>query len=480
MLDRKAYDLELEKERMKQMDIVLEILSEHMSKMNNIRKMKISGTEEEELIERIKENPLPMEGRDSKKVAEEMIRDVYSGTMQLQHPRFFSFVCSAISPYAIMGSILSDIYNPHGGAYMLAPAAAAIEEKLVDWMGEKAGFPAATRSGIFTSGGSISNMTALIAARDDKLPHEELLSGVAYLSEQTHSSLEKGLKMIGFGADQIVKIPVDDDYRMIPDLLRERIKMDNEAGKKPFLVIGTIATTNTGSIDPLTELADICAEFNLWFHVDGAYGGSVLISDIYRNLCKGVERADSLSWDWHKWMLQPYSCSSVLVRDKQKLLNSFVEHPEYLADVSSLDHNDGWDMGPEMSRPHRCLKLWYTIQSMGISLMQDIVDYSFYNAKIAEKKLLSMEGWEIISKASCGTLNFRYAPADIASEKYDELNALISKKCNEEGFAFIVTTVLREKKVLRMCIINGNTTTDDVLETLEYLDRIAKKAWLNV
>ncbi len=255
--------------------------------------------------------------------------------------------------------------------------------------------------------------------------------------------------------------------------MEEAICRDLDAGKKPFAVIGNIGTTNTGSIDPLEKMGAIAKKYNLWFHVDGAFGGSILISPIYRNLAKGVELSDSLSWDTHKWLMQTYSCSTLIVQDKSNLLNSFTEHPEYLADVNSSEHNDSWDLGPEMSRPHRAIKLWYTLQATGTNLLAELIKYSFFNANLVKYELNKLPNWKIISNPSCGTINFRYEPDGLSDEQLNTLTDCISKEIIKSGFAYIVTTTLRERKTLRMCIINANTTKDDIQRTVALLNEIA-------
>ena len=357
----------------------------------------------------------------------------------------------------------------------MAPCAGLIEEKLVKWMGSCAGYTDPDVGGVFLSGASMSNMSAMVAARDSRLAPEDFGLGVAYLSDQAHSSNEKGLRIIGFRNDQIVKIPTDENFKIRTDLLEEAISRDIKAGKKPFAVIGSLGTTNTGSIDPFEELGRIAQKYNLWFHIDGAFGASILLSPIYRGLAKGIELSDSFSWDTHKWLMQVYSCSTLVVKDKKNLLASFTEHPEYLADVSSSEHNDSWDLGPEMSRPARAIKLWYTLQATGTDLLAELIEYSFYNANLAKKELTRRPNWRIISNPSCGTINFRYEPEGLTNEELDELTARISKELIGSGFAYIVTTTLRGMKTLRMCIINANTTEEDVIQTIALLDEIAVK-----
>lgn len=473
MFDWLDYDKGVQKSFEEQEKQISEFLKRYILKNASIRDMPLFDKPDQKTLDRIAAMEIPSKGRDPLAVGKELVNDVFEHSMLIQHPRFFSFVASAVSPYSLAGSVLTDIYNLHAGGWELAPCAGLIEEKLVKWMGSCAGYVGDNVGGVFLSGGSMANMSAMVAARDSRLTHEEFPKGVVYISDQTHSSNEKGLRIIGFRQDQIVKLPTDDEFKMRADLLEEAICRDLESGKKPFAVIGTIGTTNTGSIDPLEKIGEIAKKYNLWFHIDGAFGGSILLSPIYRNLAKGVEMSDSLSWDTHKWLMQTYSCSTLIVKDKSNLLNSFTEHPEYLEDVNSSEHNDSWDLGPEMSRPHRAIKLWYTLQATGTDLLADLIEYSFFNANLVKKELEKLPNWKIISNPSCGTINFRYEPKGLSVKQIDNLTEHVSKAIIRSGFAYIVTTTLRGRKTLRMCTINANTTEDDIRKTLALLNEIA-------
>jgi len=343
MLDRFEFDKKTKQAFEDQLSQLQNLLADYMKVNDHIRELDVAPLANPEFLKELEETPIPAQGRNPLEVADQLVSHVFQDSMAIQHPRFFSFVASSVSPYSLAGSILSDIYNINAGAWAISPGAALIEEKMVAWMNSLIGYPKETSGGIFMSGGSISTFSALITARTLKLKHEDLLRGTCYFSNQTHSSVEKAFRMLGFEGDQLVKIPTDENFRVRVDILRESIERDIAAGKKPFVLIGNLGTTNTGTIDPLDQLADIAEEFDLWFHVDGAFGGSSLVSPIYRNLARGIERSDSVTWDTHKWLMQTYSCSTLLVRDKNSLLATFTEHPEYLTDIISSDHNDGWD-----------------------------------------------------------------------------------------------------------------------------------------
>ena len=475
MFDRIKFDKKNEEEQNRQLVSLQKRLFEAVESHNKLREKPIFISPTEEEIKEFEKIGIPKEGRDALELEEELMKYVFTKQALLQHPRCFSFVCSAVSPYSLAGSILTDIYNPNAGSYSLCPCAGLIEEKLCSWMGSCAGYPEDTVGGIFLSGGSISTLSAIIAARINKLDEYDIPKGTAYLSDQAHSSVRKALKLLGFRKDQIVILPSDKEFKLDVKLLEEAIIKDKSEGKIPFLVVGTLGTTNTGTIDPLSEIGDIAQKYNMWFHVDGAYGASSLISPIYRNFSKGIEKSDSLTWDTHKWLMQTYSCSTLLVKNKQTLVDAFVEHPEYLEDVSSSDHIDGWDKGPEMSRPHRAIKLWFTIQATGTNILEEMIDYSFYNAKMVLHELESRENWEIISRPSCGTINFRYAPKGLTPAQLNELNLNITKELNDGGYAYIVTTTLNEMKTIRMCMINANSTVEDIMNTVDLLDQIAKR-----
>lgn len=474
MLDRKAFEEEMREARQQELWGAEYCLNRYTEEIESLREIAPYAKISEEAIRYLEEIPISTEGKPFRQVLEELQDYVFSAAVGLSHPRCFAFVTSAVSPYSVAGAIMSDMYNLHAGGYQLSPGANIIEEKLIRWMGSLAGYPGSC-GGLFTSGGSMSNLTGMIAARANVLTEEEYQIAVAYTSDQAHSSVRKGMKLMGLRQDQIRIIPSDEDFRMDPVLLEKAIREDLKAGRKPFLIVASMGTTNTGSIDPLPELGRIREKYGMWLHVDGAFGGSILLSEIYRNLAKGLELSDSFSWDLHKWALQCYSCSACIARDKKQLVRTYAEHPEYLGDIIDSEHIDGWDLGIEMSRPTRAIRFWFTVQAMGTDKLADVIDYAFYNSHVAERQLKSFGDWEICAKPMCGTLNFRYAPKDVDSAKYDALNSEISRQIIESDFAYVVTTVLKGKRVLRMCMINGNTTTDDVTDTLDKLNEIARK-----
>lgn len=450
--------------------LMKEFVAQTVDFYNNLQTQPVSHFTPKETLEYLKNLPVPIQGRPIQEVYSEMLEHIYSNTILGQHPRSFSFIPSTASLLSWMGDVMTNAYNPHASCQNNAPSAALIEKKLIRWMCDLAGYPKES-GGLFVSGGSIANLTALTAARDAKLTDTERNHAVIYVSDQTHTSVSKGLHIIGFRKDQIRIIPTDKSFCMDISTLETSIQNDIANHRKPFAVIASAGTTNTGSVDPMQEISALCRKYDMWMHVDGAFGASALLSDRYRKNLSGIEFSDSLSWDAHKWLLQTYGCSAVLVRNQSLLSNSFAAHPEYLKDAeTSAGSTEFWDLGPELTRPARSLKLWLTLQAMGSKELEHIIDHGCAMAELAEQQIREDSAWEIISPAHLGIVTFRYVSDRMMSEPdLDTINQAISREITESGFAQVSTTELREKKVLRMCTINPETTEKDICDTIKKL-----------
>jgi glutamate/tyrosine decarboxylase-like PLP-dependent enzyme len=417
---------------------------------------------------------VPAQGRPLTQVVDEMLETVYPCRAQMDHPRFFAFIPGPSSPLSSLGDLMTAVHNPHGGSWLQSSGPSCIEDELLRWLAAQLGLPASA-GGLFVSGGSMANLTALTVARDRLLDESERSLGVAYVSEQTHSSVAKGLKIIGFLPQQIRKVAVDADFRLDTAQLAAVIAADRAAGLRPFAVIASAGTTNTGSIDPLRAIRDICDAEKLWMHVDGAYGASIALSPAHRHLLDGIGLADSVSWDGHKWLFQTYGCGVVLLRDRQHLLDSFHTRPEYLRDAKvDADQVNFWDVGPELTRPSRGLKLWLTLQVMGAEAFGSAIEHGCQLAGWAEDELRRHEDWEIVSPAQLAIVNFRIAPPGLTEPERDELNRAVSRRAIDDGYAAVLTTQLGGKTVLRICAIHPDATEGDMRETVGRLDAYAR------
>jgi glutamate/tyrosine decarboxylase-like PLP-dependent enzyme len=332
-----------------------------------------------------------------------------------------------------------------------------------------------TAGGVFVSGGSMANMSGMVLARECILEDGTESLGIAYLSDQTHHSVIKALRIIGIKRNQIRLIPTNSSFQMDIAALKETITADREAGLKPFVIVGTCGTTNTGSIDPLPALAQVRDEEKIWLHIDGAYGASAVLGATRSGATNGLGLADSISWDAHKWLFQTYSCSLILVRNKLNLAKVYANDGDYLRDA--LEHDeipDFWNLGMELTRPSRAMKLWFTLRVLGVETIGKMVDHGFDLAEIAEVEVKKLEGWEVTSPASMAIVTFRYAPTGKTDEELDVLNAAISKYFMDKNIAGMLTTKIRGRVVLRICSISPVLRLKEMVETIQRVDQVAK------
>jgi glutamate/tyrosine decarboxylase-like PLP-dependent enzyme len=323
--------------------------------------------------------------------------------------------------------------------------------------------------GLFVSGGTMANLTALAVARHVKLG-ERPEGATVYFSDQAHSSLEKALRVIGVPEANVRKIPSDSQYRLPVDELAKRVAQDRTAGKQPFCVIASAGTTNTGAIDPLRELSAFCRRQDLWLHVDGAYGAAAAISERGRELLAGIDLTDSVSLDPHKWLFQPFEIGCVLTRDVAHLRDTFRILPDYLKDTQQYSAEFNFtDHGLQLTRSFRALKLWMSIKVFGLAAFRAAIDRGFAQAEFVEARVRRMPGWEIVTPAHLGIVCFRYSKAD------DAAHMRLVQTVLQDGFALITSTVLRQRTVLRTCTINPRTTNDDIDQSLERLDVLARR-----
>lgn len=418
---------------------------------------------------------IPAAPRPAAEVIEQVEEEILRYMARPAHPRFFAFVPGPGNFMGAVADFLSQGYNVFAGNWFAASGPAMVELRAIEWLAGLVGFPE-TAGGVFLSGGSLANFTALAVARDRILGEERLSEGVAYFSDQTHSSVERALRLLGFSRRQLRKIPSGDDCRIAVSSVRSAMEEDRRGGRVPCCVIANAGTTNTGAIDPLSELAALCRAEGAWLHVDGAYGAAAAICEEGRRLLEGIEKADSLTFDPHKWLFQPFDCGCVLLRDGSLLPRTFYSRPEYLKDVGDNPGEPNlFDYSPELTRPFRALKLWMTLQVFGEDAMRRAVEHGLEMARYAESLLRASENWVIVTRAEMGMLSFRHEPPGVSSEQVDEWNREIGKRITASGFAVVLSTELKGRTVLRMCPINPRTTEADVRDTIRELDRVARE-----
>ncbi len=448
---------------------VIDLLVEHHASLAGRR---VSDVPDRAEIKARLGGAVPEQGRPPEEAFEEAMREIFSSMAHLQHPRFFAFVPSPSNFVGVLADALATGMNPFLGSWAVAAGPAQIELNVLGWLRGVCGLPE-TAGGLFVSGGSMANLTALAAARHLRLA-DDTAGATIYCSDQTHSSIDRALRVLGFAEDQLRKLQTDDQFRLDLASLRRAVDEDRESGLRPFCVVANAGTTNTGAVDPLVELSDFCRARNLWLHADGAYGAPTMLTEKGRRALGGLSRADSLSLDPHKWLFQPIETGCVLLRDRLDLLRTFHVLPEYLRDVKGGEEETNFrDYGVQLTRSFRALKLWLSLQVFGESGFRAAVARGIELAELAEAEVRESSGWEIVSPAQLGIVAFRYAPPSLDAAALDKLNRALVDALKRDGFAMISSTELRGRTALRMCTINPRTTDEDIRATVARLGELA-------
>jgi glutamate/tyrosine decarboxylase-like PLP-dependent enzyme len=458
--------LQLSKEAMRSYGYkVVEAVIDHFDTQH--KKLPVAFATREEMDELFKED-IPEKPMDANDVLEFVLKEVMTKSTIVSHPKTYSFVPGPSNYIGAMADTLATGFNIFSGGWAASPAAAELEIIAMNWLLKIFGFPIVKGGGIFTSGGSMANLTALVTARRIKCG-DDFSKAVIYISDQTHSSNIKAIRVLGFRKEQIRVIPTNLEFKFSLNKLKNAIAKDRLKGLQPFCLIATAGTTNTGTVDPLSELSEICKSEGIWFHIDGAYGGAAMLTKKGKTLLKGIEKADSLTVDPHKWFYQPYEIGCLLVRNTKHLTGTFTEKPEYLKDVEgNRSEINFYDHGIQLTRRFRALKFYMSIKTFGMKTFRKAIAYNIELAEAAEALLRNSPNWEVISPATLAVINFRYNPidSDYSENELDKLNQYISGKVVSSQKALLVTTLLHEQVVLRMCLINPRTTLDDIRDTL--------------
>ena len=464
----KRRELSLDAEEMRELGYrAVDLLVEHFTSLPG---KPVTRRSRREAMEELFREPLPEAGAPPLEVLERVRREVFEHIMHLDHPRFFAFVPSPNNFVSVVADALAAGFNVFAGTWLEASAPAQVELVTLDWLRDLFGLPE-TAGGLFTSGGSAANLTALALARHVIL-EERMEGAVVYGSDQTHSSLERGLRILGFGPRAFRRLPSDGEFRLDPAQLRSAIAADRAAGSRPFCVIANAGTTNTGAVDPLPALVELCRREGLWLHADAAYGGAAIFCRRGRSRLEGIGGVDSLSLDPHKWLCQPYEIGGLLVREAGRLKQAFHVLPEYLKDAAGPPEEVNFcDRGLQLTRSFRALKLWMSLQVFGRRGFEAAVRRGFELAELAEAAVLEMEDWEVVTGAQMGVITFRCAPPERTPGQVDALQRALVEAALEEGFSMIVSTELRGRPVLRLCPINPRTTAEDLRQALRRLDR---------
>jgi len=366
-----------------------------------------------------------------------------------------------------LGDYLADIMNKYSGVYFAGPGPVRLENMLCRWLCDIAGYPE-NAAGNLTSGGSVANLTGIVTAREAfDLKSRDIEKSVIYSTVQAHHSIDKSIRIAGLGECIRRIIPMDERFRMIPGKLNEAINEDKVQGLNPFLVITSAGTTDTGSVDPLDEISDICSVHNLWHHCDGAYGAFFLLSDLVRDVLKGIDRTDSLVMDPHKGLFLPYGTGSVLIRDKEKMFKAHHHTANYMQDAMARQEEiSPHDLSPEMSKHFRALRLWVPMKLAGLDAFKAALNEKILLTRYFYEKIQEIDGFEVGIYPELSIATYRYIPE---YGDADNFNARIITEVLKDGRVFLSSTIINGRFTLRMAVLHFRTHLDTIDTALEVL-----------
>ncbi len=437
-------------------------------------------TEKPSDVNRVFDIPLPIEPSPIEECLKYMEREIIPRFPSISNPRFLAFIPSDPAPPALLGALLTPLFNQYTGTVIGSPGASAIEGLSIKWITQILDLDPSSW-GSFTMGGSGANLTCIYTGLVDKAPWNIKKNGLfgdkrllIYVSDQSHNCIKKAAMLLGLGEDSIRIIPSDDSYRLTAESVRSTLEEDeNDDSKLPIMLIGTAGTTNTGAIDDLAGLYELAQEKNMWFHIDGAYGAFAKISEapIAKKL-EFIKLADSIALDTHKWLFVPFEGGCAIVKDSKKLHNAFELGAEYLQDTEMEEdvqlQRNFRSYGFPLSREFRGLKIWMTIRNYGKSGLKQLITRNILVADYLRSRILEHPNLELMAESQLSIVCFRWIGSD-------ELNDIIISEIQKRKRFYLSRTTLRGKTTLRVCILNLHTTPelmDDLIKEIEEIEAI--------
>ena len=411
--------------------------------------------------------PPPEQPGDYGEVLARLLADVLPYASRTDHPGYFAFVPSFTTWPAALAELTAAAANPYCGAWMESAGPAQVELQVIEWFRDWLGMPGST-SGVLVTGGSAANLTALLVARDAAGGPSD--DEIVYVSDQAHSSLARTARAMGLRPHQVRVLPTDDRWRLQPGPVAAAVRADCEAGRVPFALCASGGSTNTGAVDPLADLADVCAAEGLWLHVDAAYGGFAALAPKGRELLAGIERADSVTLDPHKWLFQPMECGSVLVRDGARLERTFAIHPDYLDDNDARSNGEVnfADRGLQLSRGFRALKVWVSVQTFGLAAFRAAVQRNLDLAEFAETLVRRHPDLTLMAPAVLGIVCFRREWPGCDEAETERRGLALASALERSGTALVSSTRLAGRHAIRLCVLNPTSSEADVRRVIEH------------
>ena len=422
------------------------------------------------------DSKLPIKGTDFDSLLKVFDDTIVPFSRQNAHPRMFGYVQSPGTPIAAFADLLASTLNANLTIWRSAPAAVELERLTIDWVRQILGFPAEA-GGLFVSGGSMANLAALAAARQTKAQSLGRLR--IYASSATHFSIIKAAVLLGIGRENVHHVAVDERFKMRTDDLIAKITGDLEAGYVPFCVVGNAGTVDTGAVDPLAEIREVADRFKIWMHVDGSYGAFAILAESAKQLFVGMEQADSIALDPHKWLYLPVDVGCVIYRDPEIAHAAFAYDAEYTrmfgeeADEAFVC----WDYGPELSRRFRALKVWMLLKGVGLDRLSEAIESNLACARHLESMVQASDDFEMVAPVELSIFCFRHVPAQVRNQSpkvIDAFNERLLVALQRDGSSYLSNARLNGRFALRGCVLNYRTSLRDMEILLDDLRRVAK------
>jgi aromatic-L-amino-acid decarboxylase len=418
----------------------------------------------------------PVQGESMDSVFQDFQQIVFPGITHWQHPSWFAYFPANNSPPSILAEMLTAGMGSQCMVWQTSPAAAELEEVVLEWLRQMLGLPEGM-AGVIQDTASTTTLVALLSAREKVTDFQANIRGIqntltVYASEETHSSIEKGVKIAGYGRDNLRLIPTDDQFAMMPEKLEKAMIEDKNRGFHPACVIGTVGTTSSTAVDPLGHIGEICRRHNVWFHVDAAFSGTAAILPEKKWMLDGVEYVDSFVFNPHKWMLTNFDCSAYFVKDEGALVRTFEIHPEYLKTGVDAEVKNYRDWGIQLGRRFRALKLWFVIRFYGVEGLQRIIREHIRLAGMVKDWVEKDQRFELMAPVPVSLVCFRLNDGR-DEDRLNELNKQFLERLNQTGKLLLTQTSLRGKYVLRMSIAARLTEERHVQEAWELIQTTA-------
>ena len=411
--------------------------------------------------------PPPEQPADYGAVLARVLADVLPFAARTDHPGYLAFVPSFTTWPAALAELTAAVANPYCGAWLESAGPAQVELEVIGWFRDWTGLPAST-AGVLVTGGSAANLTALLVAREAAGGPSP--DSVLYVSDQAHSSLARTARAMGLRPPQVRVLPTDERWRLRPQTVAAAVRADRVAGLIPFALCASAGSTNTGAVDPLAELADVCAAEGLWLHVDAAYGGFAALTAKGRAALAGLDRADSVTLDPHKWLYQPMECGCVLIRDGARLERTFAIHPDYLDGdaVQGAGEVNFADRGLQLSRGFRALKVWVAVQTFGLAAFRACIQRNLELAEYAEALIREHDGLTLMAPATLGIVCFRREWPGCDEAETERRGNALAAELEHGGTALVSATRLAGRHAIRLCILNPTSSAEHVRRVIEH------------